>query len=228
MKLIVVLLALVSTHVSALEVGECRGDVGSKRYITKDFSVNYPKTVSFSCEYECRSETGIDKVRGVTTVTYGRANNFPQANQALDARVPVCQGVQLKEVSWGWDYAKTNSFYAFDTKIKEVKEWAANSLSKEGPLEQKKLTELKKSLMKSGPAFMMAGGIDPRFEYMKQAGIVLTEIAGELPQSTDKLDRYIDCIARDHGTVTHPALSAKYLIYSMLKVSAAWKIPALD
>lgn len=105
--------------VCAQAKAECRAVFESKQYIDADFQAPYPKTISYKCKYECRDLAGdLHEVVGYSSL---RVSSLDEEGKNL-----VCQGVVVEKAKWGYEYRKTESFFAYNTKIKELKKWARN------------------------------------------------------------------------------------------------------
>ena len=146
-----------------------------------------------------------------------------------DAIGTTCQGVLTKKVTWGYDYDKTVSFYAPETKILEIKRWAFQNINFNPAVnsnEKARLETLKKDLYTVASAFIMAGinGGSSRI-YFKEAGIKLSEIADGLPINTKLLDEAVEQIVVNKG-IKFPAGTAESLIYQTIGSSADWRVPS--
>ncbi|MBY0415178.1 MAG: hypothetical protein K2Q18_13490 [Bdellovibrionales bacterium] len=197
---------------------QCSAVMDSKVYLSSDFH-GYPRNVKFECTYICNKNGKLDKLTGISEMTVSTMED--------DALSPVCQGVTLKKVPWGYDFDKIIPFYAPDTKILELKRWAFQNISfnsKTSAYEKEKLIKLKTDLYTISSSFIMAGMNGGTSSYFKEAGIKISEIADQLPEKTTLLDEEIQQIIVNKG-INPPGGTAESLIFMMIKNSAEWRIP---
>lgn len=204
----------------APENNYCSPLVDSKKYLSNDFSANYPRTVSFECAYECNANGKKETIHAISTIRI-----FSLADDATDV---VCQGVIVKKVAWGYDFDRVVPFYAYSTNLVEIKRWAFENISldpKINNLENSNLSKLKISLMEMSDSFFIAGksGNEGSSSF-KEAAEILKRIAGELPQKTILLDEVIKEIVLNKGPGKIDG-TAKSIVYAMISSSAAWRIP---
>lgn len=213
----IMFLLLLSSVTFALDLGQCVARVESKRYIQNDFSASLPKKIIFSCEYECGLPSGLVIVRGVSTVVV--------ASLFAEAKNVVCQGVRVRQVSWGYDFDGVSRFFIYNNKIPQLKELAYSSgvlvdLASSVHLMEK----LKINLAQVGEAYLVAGlsghETAPVFE---AAGRELLTIESELPEITTRIDNYIDQLEKSSGVISD-ALTAQSLVLRNLKSFANWRI----
>lgn len=207
------LLILSTTVAHAVESPDnfCSPRLNSKRYISTDFD-SYPRTVEFECTYDCRNGGRTDQVLGITKV---RVTNMDE-----DATMTACQGVKIKKVSWGYDFDKIEPFYAFDTKIKEIKHYAFDHLSFSNPAEKTFLKTLKENLTTISKNYRSV----PAVEFQKAASR-LEDIVSELPSKTTRLEEEVKKIIEKKGHIPLDG-SAQSLISANINSFAAWRIPA--
>ena len=211
MKLILLFFILTSSTFASIDLKpyHCLPIVSSKKYIQNNFEAPYPKDVIFSCEYFCRNENNVSKIQGVSKIRVERVTD--------DAKKVVCEGVKVKKVAWGWDFAGTESFYAHSTMIKEIKVWASKNITRDNPYEVDLLIRLRSTLLEVSNSYFqirMSG-----FEYYEEAARELNKIAMGLPQNTKELDTYLANIPSELDMQTKEGL-----IYGVLKSAAAFRI----
>jgi hypothetical protein len=200
---------------------QCAAVMDSKVYITSEFHA-YPRTVIFECTYKCNANGKIDTLKGTSKVLI--------SNMSDDALLPVCQGLQMKTVPWGYDFDKIVPFYAPDTEIVNLKNWSFENIDfnpQTNLLERARLEKLKKDLYQISSSFIISGNSGGEaLRYFKEAGIKISEIADGLPMNTKLLDEVIQQIIVNKGAVM-PAQTPESIIYPMVKNAAAWRIPDL-
>lgn len=202
-------------------LNQCISVKDSKVYVTSEFHA-YPREVIFKCDYLCNSKGKISKVKGTSKVRI--------SNMEDDLTLPVCLGLQLKKVPWGYDFDKLIPFYAPDTEIPELRKWSHENIEfnpQTNPLEKERLIKLKNDLNMISSYFItsgMNGGVALR--YFKEAGIEISNIAEKLPMDTTQLDETIRQIIVNRGVIM-PANSPESLIYPMILNSASWRIPSI-
>lgn len=185
----------------------------SKQYSgNTNFHDPYPRRVSFECDYRCHHNGRVEVISGVMTVT---VNNMDE-----DAYGTTCQGVKLKKVPWGWDYDGFEGFYAFDAAAPEVRRFAFENISRNNPIEARKLAQLKITLGNVGGTFKTV----PNLEFNK-AGDMLLKIAGELPAKTKELDKAIKRIVELNGKIQMGG-TAEGVLLAQISAHAAWRIPS--
>lgn len=225
MKVFTMLFITLSFNAMAASVPElqnnfCRPIVGSKRYLTSDFSTKYPKKVRFDCSYECQANNKISTIVAVSNISVSSMDD--------DAVDVVCQGVKVKKVSWGYDFDGSEIFYGFDTNLIELKRWAFDSINKDqlaNKEEYNHLIKLKSELYTIAGAYAVAGNNGGEATRgFAEAAVTLTNIANQLPLKTDLLDEAIKQLIVNRGVITLDA-SAPSLVQRMLLTSASWKIP---
>ena len=201
-------------------LNQCSPVMDSKVYSTTDFHA-YPRPVVFECSYKCNVNGRIDTVKGTTKTV---VNNMQE-----DAAGTTCQGVLMKKVPWGWDFDKVEPFYAPETSIPQLKNWAFQNINfnpKVNQLERARLEELKKDLYTVASSYIMAGiHGGPSAAYFKDAGIKLSEIADGLPMDTRLLEEEIRQIVVNKGQRGAPG-TVDFLNTPMILNSAAWRIPS--
>ncbi len=201
-------------------VNQCSPVMDSKVYSTTDFHA-YPRKVVFECAYKCNSNGRIDTIRGTTSVVI--------SNMQEDASGTTCQGVMMKKVPWGYDFDKVEPFYAPETGIPELKNWAFQNISfnpKTNPMEKERLEALKKDLYTVAGAFIMAGvNGGAATAHFKEAGMKLSNIGDGLPMNTKLLDEEIKQIIVNRGQAG-AAGTVDSLTTPMLKSAAGWRIPS--
>jgi hypothetical protein len=196
-----------------IRIGECQAIPSSKKYIQGNFSLPYPKTVSFKCDYHCRSKSSLDKLNGKSII---RVRNIKD-----DATRVVCQGVKVKKTTWGWDFDKVVGFYAHDTKMASIQKWAKININYSSDLELEMRLRLKKLLIEISSAYLRVEGLEHK--YFIEAGTSLQNMANALPGKTDLVDRYL--VSYGAGSVQPNQLTKEYLIKNVLNTYAKWRLP---
>lgn len=198
----------------------CRPIEGSKRYLTSDFSMNYPKKVRFECSYECQSKNQISTIIGTSEVSVSSMDG--------DAKDVVCQGVRVKKVTWGYDFDGSDIFYAYDTGVLELKRWAFQNINQKdagNTEETNRLIKLRADLMTVAGAYAVAGHNGGNAtKAFTEAAMILSNIGMELPGKSQLLDQAIKQIIINRGIVS--GMSAETLVQNVLKSQAAWRIPS--
>lgn len=193
-----------------LAPGFCRPLIDSKVYLNNDFSHGYPREITFTCQYECRAENELKTFIGTTALTLRDTSD--------DAVHAVCQGVLVKKVSWGWDFAGVASFYGRASIAPDLRQAARAELPANGSEEYRLRLALAKTLEDVSKAFLMAH--DSRFE---EAGRQLGQIAKDLPGKSPVLNKYLTELSQDHF-ISPNQISAKSLVLMMLQTHALWLI----
>ncbi len=190
----------------------CAPQVQSKRYIDSDFSSKYPRSVIFECLYDCNVNGKIEVVPSIRDV---RVHNMDE-----DAKLTGCQGVQVKKVTWGYDFDKIVPFYAYATDMKDMKRFAFEFIDQKNKTEEELLTILKGTLQTVSSAYRVTG-----VSNFVNAAITLEKITAELPTKTKTLDKYISEIVHSHGKIP-PVFETQGLILANINAHAAWRIPS--
>lgn len=190
----------------------CVADVNSKRYIQRSHTKSpYPHHIEFICDYSCKVQNTLHKVEGTIQVsTYSEEDEI---------YTPVCQGVQIKSAPWGYEFDKAIPFYAYDTKMIDVKEWAFKNVSKNNLEEVKLLDKLKQDLTPIITSFESTG-----LEVYRDAASNLRKIQNDLPYNTENLDLAVDKIIQSKGQLGRET-TAETLVARMLLNTAAFRIP---
>lgn len=197
---------------SEIPLNHCSPRLDSKRYIDSDFSVQYPRRVKFECLYECQLSEGLELVSATKDVLI--------RNMEDDATMTACQGVQVKKVSWGWDFDRIVPFYAYDTVMREMKTFAFSHINQKNETEIKFLVKLKTTLKQVAAAFKVTGVAN-----FQEAALRMEKIADELPLKTKELDLAINEIVKLKGKLPAPS-SAQGLLLMNINTHAAWRIPS--
>lgn len=197
---------------SEIPLNHCSPRLDSKRYIDSDFSVQYPRRVKFECLYECQLSEGLELVSATKDVLI--------RNMEDDATMTACQGVQVKKVSWGWDFDRIVPFYAYDTVMREMKTFAFSRINQKNETEIKFLVKLKTTLKQVAGAFKVTGVAN-----FQEAALRMEKIADELPLKTKELDLAINEIVKLKGKLPAPS-SAQGLLLMNINTHAAWRIPS--
>ncbi len=195
----------------ASDYGTCTADPDSKRYLSNTFSDPYPKIVKFKCLYTCKLESSEVSIWGTLEKNI--------TSQSDDAKNTVCQGVKVKRVSWGWDFAGVDSFYIFSSQSPELKEYAKENISRENKHELALITSLKETAEVVTNSYAMVSR--PGFLYFGQAATEIKEIVSGLPGDTTKLDEVISKIKKAQKEPSHE--SSEYLVFNFFRSSAAFR-----
>lgn len=194
-----------------IPVNHCSPVVDSKVYRSGDFQSPYPRTVSFDCTYICHTAGKLIRLQGRSTV---RVHSMDE-----DASMTACQGVLVKKVAWGYDFDRVQPFYAYDTKIKELKRFAFKAVSRQNDTEIEYLLHLKQNLDVVIKAYAQAG--NPEFY---EAALIMQKMASELPFVTSTLDRYTKTLIERGGLVVLET-RAESLVLMNLNSLAHWRVP---
>lgn len=221
MKIKLIFLSTVASFFSlvtyALETGTCQALPESKVYLSDHFTLPYPKEATFTCLYEClgQNENQPHEVLGTSNVRV--------RNQQDDALKVVCQGVKLKSTAWGYDFDKVESFYAYDTKIKELRFWAQEFVSRNNAYEQTKLLKLKSELEEVVAAYELAARspVDTAKSFFV-ASELLKKISRPLPENTQALDDALNLLS-EQGLLIKSDPLANRLSSGILKSLAQWR-----
>lgn len=163
------------------------------------------------------TNSGLEKVQGTSTVTVSNINS--------DAKQVVCQGVQVKQVSWGYDFGGVKPFYIFDSNTKELRDFGRDKIGFKGPLEKEKLKLLKQNLEQVVRGYMVAGQSGTEYaESFKGAAKKIDLITKELPKSTKLLQYYLDQIMDRRGEIVSEN-SVDSLVLRVIFSSANWRLP---
>ncbi len=198
----------------------CSPIIDSKKYISNDFSLVYPRKAHFECTYRCKANGKMSTIIAVSKVSVSSMDD--------DATSVVCQGVVVKKVTWGYDFDKIEPFYAYKTGLVEIKRWAFENVSQDPKVnveEYALLKTLKTDLYQVSAALITAGiNGGASAAYFNEAGQKLSKIADELPNKTTLLNEAIRQIIVNKGP---GKLDGTYLplMNQMLMTSASWKIP---
>jgi hypothetical protein len=213
-KLIITL--LISSTSLASNLNKCTPLPESKRYIDYDFTSSFPKTATFSCDYLCTSLSGTEKIKAIRQVQL--------VDQDSEGTQLVCQGVVAKRSRWGYELDRIDSFFAHNTSMVEIKNWAYESgisLDDTGSEElMKKLIETSASVAQS---YLIAGNSGSSYAgEFKKAALILLDISNELPSNTTTLDKYMAFI--NDGGDSNRLSYGEGLVLSLLRTYAAWRI----
>lgn len=198
----------------------CKPITDSKRYISNNFSLAYPKTVKFECTYECKINNSVDKIVAISSINVNSIED--------DAQNVVCQGVKVKRVSWGFDFAGVENFYAFDTQLVELKQFAFENINQKDAKnidEKTHLINLKVTLNQIAGAYAQASASPtPVGKEFLGAANVLAKIANQLPENTTLLNSIIARIIISKGNISNE-YKANAMIERVILQSANWRIP---
>lgn len=195
----------------------CRPILDSKKYLTNNFEMSYPKKVKFECTYECMTNNRVTNVNAISEVTVTSMDD--------DASSVVCQGVRVKKVSWGYDFDGVDLFYAYDGKMTELKRFAFENvvMKNSAPEEVERLTKLKADLNQVAAAYIQAGASSGAVGF-RDAGKILSDIASQLPQKTILLDNAIKQLIIKKGVIGFD-VKAESLVDRVILSSAYWRVP---
>lgn len=196
----------------ALEVGECVAFPQTKKYTNSDFTAPYPKEVSFTCKYECKSFNAIESIVAEKTVTL---TSFKD-----EGRVPVCEGVKVKETSWGYDFDGVEPFFVYLAGMSALNQWGVSKeLPVDLPSSKELMIKLKDNLYQIGSSYLVAG---QNSEIFLEAAEKILEIEASLPENTSKLDLYVQEIEA-LGKVIPNEFNSQNLIQRVILTSAKWR-----
>ena len=202
----------ITANSATIPENHCLADHNSKRYLDKEFSVDYPRSANFRCKYICNVNGRNETVAAVSSVV---VNNMEE-----DARLMVCKGVKVKKVPWGYEYDGEDAFYAFDSNMKELKQFAFDNIDQKNKTEIQYLNHLKESLIIVSTAYQYTD-----YPYFVEAAKILTKMANQLPNNTKLLDAYIEKYIALNGEIPDE-LDAEYLVLTNILAHAAWRIPS--
>lgn len=208
-----VALAAFQVYAEPLDYGTCKAFPQSKKYITSNFQQPYPKSVVFTCVYECEGNSGSEEIVGTSEIRVASVRD--------DGLKVVCQGVKVKFTGVYYKFMGTKPFYSFDAVAPEIKAWAFENINRDNPIETRKLTELKATLNAVGASYISVGS-KPDFSYFRKAGEEFLDIARGLPSDTHKLDSAIKAYAE--GPSTFSRTSKEGIMRGFLKASASFRI----
>ncbi|RZF22252.1 MULTISPECIES: hypothetical protein [Halobacteriovorax] len=217
LKLLISLI-LFSFNSYALEAGHCISDYSTKRYIQNDFSAPYPKEVIFTCRYRCLDLEGYEseEILGTSTITVNSLSD--------DALKVVCQGVIVKKSKWGYEYSRTDSFYAHFTEISEIKDWANKNIPLDNSISKKLLRDFKKTITSVYQSYEIAGRSNtPVAKEFSKAAQVLKEMANQLPEDQSLFNLYRKKI-EDLDGKTGKDFNSEKLIMDQILFGARWSI----
>ena len=205
-----------TTSLHAQTYGYCEAVPASKRYLTSNFEAPYPKTVKFTCKYNCIGNNGKEQITAKSEVLI----NSPLE----DAIKVVCQGVNVKKSRWGYELDSVEPFYAYESYLNEIKTWAFDSVDRVPELEHKKLVKLKALLKEIASSYAIAGTTPSQHsKAFLEASQVLSQIEQDLPYETRFL---MSTIGRLQTTKQDPANpTSDSLVHSILSSSARWLVP---
>lgn len=208
MKKSILLALFITSPAFALEVGECIAIESSKHYITRNFQEPTPKTVRFTCDYECRSSNGRKKITAESSV-------YIPAGEDGNHTV-VCEGINLVKTSWGFQ-GKVEPYYAFKSKLYEINNWAFSNLSFQNEIEDQIIEKAQKQFYQVAIGFLTASNSGPQFKYYADAAAILFQISGELESGIEiTLDEQIYILVQNKGEVIAPKTSADFLVQSQV------------
>lgn len=209
MKLFISLI-FTSFQILALDYGQCLAKPSSKKYIDADFHANFPKTISFSCDYECMGEgQSAQLVKAISKITVG---NFDQEATNL-----VCQGVLVKKSKWGYEFDKVTAFFVYDTNLKEINNFGKNNnISVDDPSAQALNEKMQQTLASVGKAYELAGKNSSQFA---QAALILEQMSTDL----SLIDTYIEEL-RLISFIVSKDFTAKNLVFNILLTQARHRI----
>jgi hypothetical protein len=209
---ITVFILMTISHSFALELGECVADPGTKRYTDADFSAPYPKQVSFTCKYECQRVSSLDEVIAEKTVTL---RSFKD-----EARVPVCEGVIVKQTSWGYDFDRVEPFFVYSAQMTALNDWArVNEIPVDLASSKHLMNKLKDELKQIGSSYLVAGQNSSVF---LEAANILLEIESNLPTNTALIDSYVQKIEKLNKQIPNE-FTSEVLVMRVILTSAKWR-----
>ena len=207
------LIAQDSWSKNPLIIGECLANLKSKHYLQNNFDSIYPREIIFTCKYDCMGEQGPIEILGTSTITV--------TSIASGARNIVCQGIKVKETSFGYDFKSVEPFYAYNTKIPEVKLWASANISKDNDFERALMSQLQLTLNAVGESYLKVGSQSTQYQHYIDAGSRLILLAKGLSSDSRDLKDYMSQI--EAGQFEGHALDSEHgLVMAILKTSGRW------
>ena len=211
--ILILIVALKSSLVYSLEFSQCLPKISSKKYIENDYQSPFPRTVVFSCEYECMRESGIELVLGTSRVELRSISD--------EAYLTVCQGAIIKKGKWGYELDRVDPFFVYDTRIEELKDWAYSiNMPLDTNISKQLLTKFKETLSQVVDSYFIAGNNSDEFLYAAKA---LQGIEKELPEKTEALDSYIEKIENLQGDISSD-FTGENLVLRYLKATVGWRV----
>jgi hypothetical protein len=216
-KVLILFLCIFSPLAFALEKGECQAITESKVYLSDHFTIPYPRDVEFTCLYKClgTGENFSHEVLGTSKVAV--------RNQSDDALKVVCQGIKLKKTPWGYDFDRLVPFYAYETRIKELRDWAEEFVSRDNLYEKENLNELKSKLDEVAFSYKLASDSDTiTSNSFTLASALLIKVSETLPENTQLLDLLLKDAREGRDLLPEDHLANK-LVSQLLINLAYWR-----
>jgi len=201
----------------AQNVGNCLALPSTKKYLSYDFTAPYPKDVTLSCKYICKSESRIEEITAIRTVTI--------TNQRTEGLNLVCRGIIVKDGRWGFEFDKVQPFFVFDTNMIEIREWAfAEGLEKDGPGSELLMENLIQSFKQISASYKIAGTTNmPTSIYFGEAANILLRMVNELPNNKATLDYYTQRLELTNGHITNQ-INSENLVLRLVSTFSKWRI----
>lgn len=203
-----IILLLLSFQILALEYGECVANPSSKKYIDADFHTPFPKTISFSCVYECLGNVS-QKITAKSSITVRSMDE-----EALNL---VCQGVVVKKSKWGYEFDHVQNFFVYDTNLIEINKFGKSEGIAVDTQSSLILNEkMAQTLMTISNAYKIAG---QNSEAFLEASLVLEQMSTDF----SLIDSYIE-ILRGQEFKVSAEFNAQNLVFNVLLTSARHRI----
>ncbi len=187
MKKFIPFVISISSVAHAQNYGHCKALPYSKKYLSSNFEQAYPRSVSFTCKYDCLGSSGTKQIQAKSEVLVNSVFE--------DATKVVCQGVKVRKSRWGFELDSVNPFYAPYSHLSEIRDWALKNVTRDPKMDRNKLLKLKSQLKEISASYEAAS--KAQSEYSKaffEASQILSKIERELPQKKDLLNKTIKAL----------------------------------
>ncbi|WP_127714506.1 hypothetical protein [Halobacteriovorax sp. HLS] len=198
------------------KLNHCIAIPSSKIYIAYDFTADFPKRAKFSCDYQCKTINGLLKIKSISEKTITNSKD-----EALNL---VCQGVQVKKTSWGYDFEKVLSFFIHDTDLRELKTAAThNGIDIDDQGSEYLMDKLMKTFSEVSKSYAIAGSTNTQYSPdFLEASNELSLIVSELPENTSRIDYYVELISKLNDDFSSRSYSEQ-LVLGLVKTYAKWR-----
>lgn len=175
----------INSLAQSLDEGLCLAEADSKVYLNNPFNDPYPREVIFSCLYHCMAEDGLHEVQGLSRVM--------TRNQNDDGKRTVCQGVYVRPTRWGFEFDRVEAFYIYESRIKELRNWAKQYISRDNPHETRLLEQFKHRMTTVIDGYHLASlSSAPTASSFATAAEFFEQLVKGLPYQTEYLDQVVD------------------------------------
>lgn len=216
-KVLILVIIIFPTTSFSQVLDHCLAIPSTKTYINYDFQAPYPKDVTLSCKYLCQSNEHSIEIRAKRTV---RITN--QRSEGLDV---VCQGVIVKEGRWGHEFDRVEPFFAYDTKMKEIRDWASQvGIEIDGPSSNVLMNNLIENFKLVSSSYNIAGNTNTEASFhFREAALILDKILEELPSDKSSLDYYTNKLRASDGQISNE-FSSENLVLRLVLTFGKWRI----